>query len=167
MACKHMGKPELFDYLTDNGIAYINIAHPPAMTVQEMISHIQGGVDGAFIKNLFLRDKKKRLYLLSAAHDRDINLTAIGATVGAKDLRFADESVLLERLGVRPGCVTAFALVNDREQHSVTFLVDTKLVDGSHDYVNFHPLVNTDTTNISSKDFNKFLYLVKAKVITF
>jgi len=162
----HMGKVELFDYLTANGIPYINIAHPAVMTVEEMIPHVLGGVDGAFCKNLFLKDKKENYYLLSAEHDRAVNLAAVAKIVGAKELRFADEVVMFNRLGVKAGCVTPFALINDKS-HAVTFLVDTKLVDGSHAYVNFHPLVNTATTNISAKDFSKFLYLTKTKVITF
>merc|ERR1712107_242625 len=114
----------------------------------------------------FLKDKKKNLYLLSAKYDRDIKLNDIAASIGAKDLRLADESVLFDKLGVRQGCVTAYALVNDTEK-CVKFLVDKQLVDGSHEAVNFHPMVNTATTRLSSKDFNKFLYLTRHQVIQF
>ena len=124
------------------------------------------GISGAICKNLFLKDRAKNLYLLSAKYDREITLSDVGKAVGAKDLRFADEGVMFETLGVKEGCVTAFALVNDRDKE-VKFLVDKQLVDGSFDHVSFHPLVNTATTTISSKDFNKFLYLTRHKVVQF
>jgi len=161
----HMGKAELFNYFTENGIDYDNVDHPAVFTVEEMMPHLKT-VTGAITKNLFLKDKKKNLYLLSAKYDRDIKLNDIAKAIGAKELRFADESVMFEKLGVRQGCVTAYALVNDKEK-SVKFVVDKELVDGSTDAVNFHPLVNTATTRISSKDFNKFLYLTRHQVIQF
>ena len=71
-------------------------------------------------------------------------------------LRFADESVLYEKLGVRQGCVTAFALVNDRHSH-VKFLVDEDLVNGKYETVFFHPLSNAASTGVSYTDFIKFL----------
>jgi len=161
----HMGKPELLNYFSENGIDFDTVEHPEVFTVEAMMPYVKH-LPGAVCKNLFLKDKQKNFYLLSAKFDRDIKLSEVGKAVGAKDLRFGDENVMLELLGVKQGAVTAYALVNDRQKR-VKFLVDKQLVDGSHEAVCFHPLVNTATTKISSKDFNKFLYLTKHEVRQF
>jgi len=162
----HMGKEELLSYFDDNGINYENTEHPEVFTVDAMMPYLSN-INGAIGKNLFLKDKKtKGLYLLSACHDRDIKLNDVAKAVGVKELRFADEEIMFEKLGVKQGCVTPFALINDKN-NEVTLLVDKKLVEGTVPTVSFHPMVNTSTTTISSKDFNKFLYLTRHKVVQF
>lgn len=162
----HMGKQELFSFFTENGINYDNIEHPEVFTVDAMMPYLTN-VKGAIGKNLFLKDKKtKALYLLTANHDREVKLNDVSKAVGAKELRFADKDLMYEKLGVKEGCVTPFALINDKG-NEVTLLVDKLLVGGEVETVSFHPLVNTSTTTISSKDFNKFLYLTRHKVIQF
>jgi len=151
----HLDKPGLFAFLSKHGIDYTNVDHPEVFTVEAMMPYLKN-VDGAICKNLFLKDKKKKLYLLSAAHDREVKLNDVAKKIGAKELRFGDESVMKEVLGVSQGCVTAFALANDSEKQ-VTFIVDQALVDGTHTRVNFHPMVNTATTAVSVTDFVKFL----------
>merc|ERR1719229_1144473 len=150
-----MGKEQLFEYFTKNGIGYSNVDHPEVFTVEAMMPYLKN-VDGAICKNLFLKDKKKKLFLLSAAHDREVKLNEVAKKIGAKELRFGDESVMKEVLGVSQGCVTAFALANDTEKQ-VTFIVDQALMDGTHGRVNFHPMVNTATTAVSVTDFVEFL----------
>ena len=71
-------------------------------------------------------------------------------------MRLADESILEEKLGVTQGCVTALALINDKEKH-VRFIVDEVLVDGTFEKVYFHPLDNAASVGISPQDFLKFL----------
>merc|ERR1711972_696075 len=151
----HKGKDQLFEFFNDHGIKYSNIDHPEVFTVEAMMPYLKN-VKGAICKNLFLKDKKKNFYLLSAAHDQEVKLNDVAKKIGAKELRFGDESVMKEILGVSQGCVTAFALANDTEKQ-VTFIVDQALVDGSHARVNFHPMVNTATTAVSVTDFVKFL----------
>ena len=151
----HLDKPGLFAYFSKHGIGYSNVDHPEVFTVEAMMPYLKN-VDGAVCKNLFLKDKKKKLYLLSAAHDREVKLNDVAKKIGAKELRFGDESVMKEVLGVSQGCVTAFALANDSEKQ-VSFIVDQALMDGTHIRVNFHPMVNTATTAISVADFVKFL----------
>merc|ERR1712223_2028843 len=138
----HLDKSGLFSYFAKHGIAFTNVDHPEVFTVEAMMP--------------YLKDKKKKLYLLSAAHDREVKLNDVAKKIGAKELRFGDESVMKEILGVSQGCVTAFALANDTEKQ-VTFIVDQALVDGTHARVNFHPMVNTATTAVSVTDFVKFL----------
>merc|ERR1719226_374422 len=111
---KDSGKSQLFEFFHQNGISYENIDHPEVFTVEAMLPYLKG-LTGAVCKNLFLKDKKKNLFLLSAVHDKEIKLNDVAKAVGAKELRFADENVLLEKLGVTQGCVTAFALINDPE----------------------------------------------------
>jgi len=151
----HLDKSGLFGYFVKHGIAFTNVDHPEVFTVEAMMPYLKD-IEGAICKNLFLKDKKKKLYLLSAAHDREVKLNDVAKKIGAKELRFGDESVMKEILGVSQGCVTAFALANDTEKQ-VTFIVDQALVDGTHARVNFHPMVNTATTAVSVTDFVKFL----------
>jgi len=158
-------KAELFEFFSKNKITFTNVDHPEVFTVEAMMPYL-GNVDGAICKNLFLKDKKKNLFLLSAAHDKEVKLADVAKKVGAKELRFGDESVMEEVLGVSQGCVTAFALVNDAEK-KVKFVVDSALLDGTHSSVNFHPLVNTATTGVATQDFVKFLKITGHQVLKF
>ena len=154
----HLGKQDLFKYFEQNDIKYHNVDHPEVFTVEAMMPYLKD-VEGAICKNLFLKDKKKNFYLLSARHDKEVKLNDVAKAIGAKELRFADENVMFDMLGVRQGCVTAYALVNDT-QKLAKFIVDKTLLDQSKSKsVNFHPLVNTATTGISCQDFKKFLSL--------
>ena len=162
---KHFDKQKLFDYFKKNSIPYDNIEHPEVFTVEAMLPYLKD-VSGAVCKNLFLKDKKKNLYLLSAEHTKEVKMIDVAKKIGAKELRFADESLLFDKLGVTQGCVTAYALVNNPDK-DVKFIVDKSLVDGSHPKVNFHPLVNTATTAITSQDFKKFLKLTGHAVLEF
>lgn len=85
-----------------------------------------------------------------------MKLNDVAKQVGVKELRFADESVMLETIGVAQGCVTPFALVNDTE-HKVTMLLDSMALEPNHLYVNFHPLTNSATMGVSPKDLHRFL----------
>ena len=118
--------------------------------------HVQH-LSGAHCKNLFLRDKKKKLYLFSCRHDLEVKLNDLGKKISAPGgLRFADESILFEKLGVKQGCVTAFALINDKNK-DVKFIVDDALIGDKHERIFFHPMSNAASTGIAPKDFLKFL----------
>lgn len=120
-----------------------------------------GSLPGAQCKNLFLKDKKKKLWLLSARHDAEIKLGDVAKKVGAPGgLRLADETLLKETLGVTQGCVTAYALINDTNCN-VKFLLDDELINGKYDKISFHPMVNSATTAITPQDFLKFLDAIK------
>ena len=147
-------------------IEFVTINHRHALTIEELMPELGNlPLPGVVGKNLFLKDKKKKnkLYLLTAAHDRPINLKNITAALGsAGELRLADESVLLETLGVKQGCVTPFALIND-SACSVTFLMDSVFMPSSdggpedNQLAYFHPLTNDATTGINKVDLIKFL----------
>ncbi|XP_056148131.1 prolyl-tRNA synthetase associated domain-containing protein 1-like isoform X2 [Lampris incognitus] len=127
-------------------------------TVEEMMPHLRD-VSGAVTKNLFLKDKKKKsLWLVSARHDRQVNLNDLAKklSVGSGNLRFADEASMLDKLKVGQGCATALALLFDKEQ-SVTFVLDSDLVTGGYDRIYFHPMTNAATMGLKPDDLLTFV----------
>lgn len=144
----------LFAELDRLGLAHATITHPPVFTVEEA-KQLRGKIDGGHTKNLFLKDKKDRLFLAVTLEDVPVDLTALGPLIGARGrLSFASADLLREHLGVEPGSVTPFALFNDRT-HSVTPVLDEAML--AVNPLNFHPLENTATTAISSADLLKFV----------
>ena len=140
----------LFDQL---GIAHRTLEHEAVFRVGEG-DHIKAHLPGGHTKNLFLKDAKDQLWLVSALQDARIDLKALPAAIGSARLSFGSAERLQDALGVTPGSVTAFALINDPD-HRVRFVLDAGLA--AADPVNFHPLANTATTAISQPDFRRFL----------
>jgi len=143
----------LFALLDRIGVAHTTLRHPAVFRVEEG-REIKAAMPGGHTKNLFLKDAKGRLWLVSALGESVIDLKALPAVIGAAKLSFGSEALLEKALGVRAGSVTAFALINDPE-HRVSFVLDAALLD--HDPVNFHPLANTATTAVSPAGFLAFL----------
>ncbi|TCR67580.1 prolyl-tRNA synthetase associated domain-containing protein [Bosea sp. BK604] len=136
------------------GIAITRIDHEAVFTVAES-KELRGTIHGHHTKNLFLKDKKGRLFLVSALESTRIDLKRLHETLGASGrLSFGSADLLIETLGVTPGSVTAFAVINDRAG-AVTMVLDHKLMSGEP--MNFHPLVNTATLGIARDDMLKFL----------
>ena len=144
---------DLFARLEALGIAVRTVRHPPVFTVEEAKA-LRGELPGAHIKNLFLRNKKGVMWLLTSLEDRQIDLKDLGGRLGAGRLSFGSAQRLMTYLGVAPGAVTPFAAVNDR-QRAVTVVLDQALT--AHDPVNCHPLVNTMTTALGAADLIRFL----------
>jgi Ala-tRNA(Pro) deacylase len=140
----------LFDRL---GIAHTTTRHRPVFTVEEG-ADLKAQMPGGHSKNLFLKDKKGAIFLLCALGDTVIDLNAVSKVLGAGRFSFGSAERLLEYLGVEPGSVTLFALINDPERR-VTLVLDEGLF--AHDPVNFHPLRNDATTAISPGDMLKFI----------
>lgn len=143
----------LLESLSALGIASRTFDHPPVHTVEEA-KVVRGNMTGAHSKNLFLKDKKGRMYLLAALEDRKIDLKSLSARLSAKSLSFASADRLMTHLGVEPGSVTPFGAINDTE-NQVTVALDAELLE--FDTVNFHPLVNTATTALHPRDLVRFL----------
>lgn len=143
---------DLFARLDALGIAHTSAKHRPVFTVEES-AHLKAAIPGGHSKNLFLKDKKGALFLLSALSDAQIDLNAVSKLVGAARFSFANAALLMQYLGVSPGSVTLFALINDPER-KVTLLLDEGFF--GYDLVNFHPLSNDATTAISPADMVKF-----------
>jgi len=146
----------LLAWMTQNGIAQTTHDHPAVFRVEEGLE-LKAALPGAHTKNLFLKDKKGRLWLISARQDTVIDLKRADKWIGSARLSFGNETLLYETLGVRPGSVTALGLINDPEQR-VTFILDQALWDA--DIVNFHPLTNTATTALEQAAFRRFLTLI-------
>lgn len=144
---------DLFARLEALGIAAESFEHPAVYTVEEAKA-LRGTLAGAHIKNLFLRNKKGRMWLVTCQEDREIDLKALGERLGAGRFSFGSAERLMRYLGVLPGAVTPFGVVNDR-QGQVAVVLDSALA--RHDRVNCHPLVNTMTTAISGRDLVRFL----------
>ena len=115
---------------------------------------IKDDIPGAHTKNLFLKDAKGRLWLISAQDDTQIDLKRLHTVIGSARLSFGSAELMEQVLGVTPGSVTAFALINDLERQA-TFVLDARLAQAER--VNFHPLTNTATTGVSQAGFARFL----------
>ncbi|XP_061173604.1 prolyl-tRNA synthetase associated domain-containing protein 1-like [Saccostrea echinata] len=149
-------KDELLGKLAEWNIQTETIEHPQVFTVEQALPHLEN-TEGKFAKNLFLKDKKKRLYLFCAPHDAEVKLNDLAKMVGASGgLRFADSSVLEEKLGILEGSVTVFGIINDTE-NEVKVVLDQRLLDQTYPKVWFHPMVNSATTSISSSDLKIFI----------
>jgi Ala-tRNA(Pro) deacylase len=145
---------DLFAYLDSLGIAHKSVTHPPVFTVEEART-VRGRVAGAHTKNLFLRDKKGTFFLVVALEDAAIELKSLHRLLGASGrFSFGSADLLREVLGVEPGSVTPFAVINDKACR-VTVVLDAAMM--AHEVLNFHPLVNTGTTTISRQGLLKFI----------
>ena len=145
---------ELFAYLDSLGIAHKTVSHPPVFTVEEARA-LRGKVAGGHSKNLFLRDKKGAAFLVVALEDAGIELKSLHRLLGASGrFSFGAAELLRELLGVEPGSVTPFAVINDKALR-VTVVLDAAMM--AHGVLNFHPLVNTSTTTISREGLLRFL----------
>ena len=135
------------------GVEHRTMDHPAVFRVEEGLE-IKAAMPGAHTKNLFLKDKKGQLWLISARQDTVVDLRRLHRTIGSDRLSFGNAELMLETLGVTPGSVTAFGLINDRDRR-VRFVLDKALDDA--EIVNFHPLANTATTAVSRDGFHAFL----------
>jgi Ala-tRNA(Pro) deacylase len=145
---------DLFAALDALGIKVSTVEHDAAFTVEES-RHLRGSIPGAHTKNLFLRDNKRSFFLVTLDEEAEVDLKRLRPLIGAKGgLSFASPDYLMEQLGVRPGAVSPFAVIND-EARSVTMVLDQALL--AAEVMNAHPLDNTKTTAIAPEDLMTFL----------
>ena len=149
-------RDRLLAWMAANGVAQTTLDHPAVFRVEEGLD-FKAALPGAHTKNLFLKDKKGRLWLISARQDTVVDLKRTPKTIGSDKLSFGNEALLYETLGLTPGSVTALGLINDPDRR-VTFVLDKALWEA--DTVNFHPLTNTATTALAQADFRRFLTLI-------
>lgn len=144
----------LFALLRDLAIEVTTHEHPAVFTVAES-RHVKEAIAGGHTKNLFLKDKKGRLFLVVALGDAVIDLKRLHEVIGASGrLSFSSADLLEEVWGVRPGSVTPFGAMFDTGRR-VTVVLDAAMLD--HDILNYHPLENTATTSIGRDDLIRFL----------
>jgi Ala-tRNA(Pro) deacylase len=142
------------DALERLGIEYERHEHPPVFTVDEALRHWRA-IDAAHCKNLFLRNKKgSRHYLVVAEHSRTVDLRQLAEQVGDDRLSFGSPERLARLLGLTPGSVSPFGLLNDTA-HEVRVVVDAGLRQAAR--IGFHPNVNTATLVVATADFERFL----------
>lgn len=144
---------ELFAFLNRLGIDVSTVSHPPLFTVADSQA-LRGEIPGGHTKNLFLKDKKDNYFLVTVEEEAHVDLKQIHAVIGAASrVSFGKPEALMELLGVTPGAVTAFGLIND-EKGAVTFILDSSLME--HAAINVHPLTNEATTSIKAEDLLRF-----------
>jgi Ala-tRNA(Pro) deacylase len=147
------GRKRLVERLDALGIASVTVEHEAMFTVEQSRS-LKETLPGAHTKNLFVVDKHGSTALIVAKDDTRVDLKRVGERLGFGRLSFGKPELLAERLGVTPGSVTPFALINDAAQR-VSVVIDAALLDFAE--VNFHPLENIATTRIASEDLLRFI----------
>jgi Ala-tRNA(Pro) deacylase len=148
---------DLLAYLNSLGIASTTVEHPPLHTVEDAQA-LRGDIPGGHVKNLFVKDKKGRWFLLVVGEEARVDLKRVHERIGAQGrVSFGSPELLEAVWGVKPGAVTPFGAINDRDLR-VTVALDAAMM--ANERLNFHPLVNTRTTGLASADIVKFLRAV-------
>ena len=146
-------REDLFARLSSLGIDTKTVDHPPVYTVEEAQA-LRGEIPCGHCKNLFLKDDKGAIWLVVCLEEAQIDLKAAPARIGSRRLSFGKPDLLKEVLGVEPGSVTPFALINDTANR-VNVVLDAAMM--AHDLVSYHPLENTATTTIRPADLVTFI----------
>ena len=146
-------RQNLFARLAELGIETHTVEHEALFTVAES-SKLERELPGAHTKNLFLKDEDGDLFLVVAQTTTRVDLKVLARKLGAGRFSFGKPELLMEALGVPPGSVTAFAVINDGARR-VRLMIDAELM--RHDSINCHPLENTATTNIARDDLLRFI----------
>jgi Ala-tRNA(Pro) deacylase len=145
---------QLFQFLDSLGITHSTKYHPPVFTVAES-QDLRDSIPGGHTKNLFLKDKKDQFFLLTVEEHATVDLKTVHQIVGgASKFSFGKPEKLMEYLGVIPGAVTAFGVINDLAKN-VTIVLDADLM--KNEIINCHPLSNDATTSIGSSDLIRFI----------
>jgi Ala-tRNA(Pro) deacylase len=146
-------RQQLLDRLNTLGIETSTKEHAPVYTVEEARA-LRGEIPGGHCKNLFLKDDKGNLWLIVCLEEAEVDLKAAPAKIGSRRLSFGRAELLREVLGVEPGSVTPFGLINDTGQR-VNVVLDAGMM--AHELLNYHPLENTATTTIRAADLVAFI----------
>lgn len=146
-------KQDMLAHLAAMGIEASTTYHPPVFTVEQAREHTHH-LPGGHCKNLFLKDKKGALWLVTCLDEQQVDLNRLSKLLGAARFSFGKAELLMEVLGVTPGSVTPLAIVNDRDKR-VTPILDGKLL--AHELVNCHPLENDATTVLRSEDLLRII----------
>jgi len=146
-------RDQLMGLLAELGIVAATHEHPPVYTVEEAQAHT-AHLPGGHCKNLFLKDKKGQLFLVVCLDSQEVRINALARRLGAARLSFGNAELLLATLGVTPGSVTPFALINDVER-KVQPVLDAKML--RHEILNYHPLTNEATVSIRSAELTRLL----------
>lgn len=146
-------RQRLMDRLAELGLACRTVEHPPVFTVEDS-GELYETIPGGHTKNLFLKDAKGQLFLIVAHPGTRVDLKKLPPVIGSARLSFGRAELLGEVLGVNPGSVTAFALMNDRDGR-VRVVIDKNLM--TFETINLHPMENSATTSIAREDLLRFI----------
>jgi Ala-tRNA(Pro) deacylase len=146
-------RAELLARIDALGIATTTVDHAPVFTVEEA-QKVHGEIPGGHCKNLFLKDEKGAIWLIVCLEEARVDLKAAPAKIGSKRLTFGKPDLLMEVLGVEPGSVTPFGLINDTAARA-NVILDAAMME--HELLNYHPLVNSATTTIHAADLVRFI----------
>ncbi len=150
------GQPELYKTLEELNISFEYYEHPPAPTIEEAKKYWVD-LNATHCKNIFFRNHKgNRHYLVILEHTQALNIHDLEKRLKQGKLSFASEKRMVKYLGLKPGSVSPFGLINDKEKHVYIFL-DKNL--RNSDKISFHPNINTASLIINFKDFERFLEL--------
>ena len=145
-------KEDVLGFLSNTGLEFEVVDHDPVPTVATMLEKVNFGKETLLAKNLFIKDKKNKdqFYLVVAKHDTnaDFKLLAKHLKTSASNLRGGEEEQMFQTLGVKPGSVNLFSIINDSEE-KVKLILDKKVKDAAH--VGVHPMVNTSTVRVCSE----------------
>lgn len=157
MAAAPLTPAALLDRLAALGIEAHTHHHPPVFTVEESRAlGLHHRLPGAHVKNLFLKDRAGAFRLVTMLEHRRVPVGALARALGVPRMSFASAAELGTLLGVSPGAVTPFALINDTA-HRVEFVLDAALLSGRYPWINAHPLTNAATTAIRPAGLSAFL----------
>ena len=137
--------------------------HAPLHTVEDS-KKLRGEIEGAHTKNLFLKNKKQNFFLLSCEEEERVDLKKISKSLNLGNISFAKDEYLMEHLGVSPGSVSPFALINDKK-NIVGFYLEEALYKSN--FINFHPMTNTQTITILTSQFIEFMIEINKKIHIF
>lgn len=144
---------DILDILDDLGISYKLYEHEPIFTVAEG-EHLKAGMPGVHCRNLYMRDNKKNNILVVAANETDIDLKKLPDLLECGRLSFGSPERLWEYLGIRPGSVNPFTVINDKN-NDVALYLDAKMMEA--DIMNVHPMDNAKTVGLPPSDLLRFL----------
>ena len=156
-------KTDLFELLSEKKLDFQIHNHDPLFTVEDS-EKLRGEIKGSHTKNLFLKNKKNNFFLFSCDENAKVDLKKFSKSIDAKNMSFANEAYLEQFLGIKPGSVSPYALLNDKN-NIVEFYLDEKLY--KSEIINFHPLINTTTITIKTIEFVNFLLEKKKKINIF
>ena len=156
-------KTDLFELLSVKDLDFQIHDHDPLFTVEDS-EILRGEIEGAHTKNLFLKNKKNSFFLFSCDENAKVDLKKFSKAIDAKNLSFANQDYLEKFLGIKPGSVSPYALLNDKES-VVEFYLDEKLF--KSELINYHPLINTTTITIKTSEFINFLLENNKKINIF
>tara|TARA_A100001011_G_scaffold397572_1_gene499031 strand:+ start:1659 stop:2171 length:513 start_codon:yes stop_codon:yes gene_type:complete len=156
-------KLELLELLRGKSIEFQIHEHEALYTVEDS-ENLRGDIIGSHTKNLFLKNKKDSFFLFSCDEGAKVDLKKFSKSISGKNLSFAKDVYLNKYLKIKPGSISPFALLNDFN-NEVIFYLDHNLA--KSELINFHPLINTTTISLKTKDFIKFMVENNKKINIF